>query len=424
MSAFGRCSTAAAVAMLLQCAAGASTIEIWTEFGMFPPPGPVDEYPASFHILKLYLSSDADIESISHVRGKPSNGARLWQVAPPFGSNVEPPPPLFLQLNASLHADSWLSTPGATTLTGADLPGDGTGTWADETDDGPQTAFHWGTLTTPLDVDMTFTGRINLAGPDGPSGRWFRIDGRTGQVFVPEPATVASSGAMVLILSALLRRSMVAKAIILFAALAALQILPCREASAATVTVRTDFLDVPPCDVCARPDPYEHNRALRLYLTSDADVLSISDVQIRFPEGGELYQWESPFGSNTEAPDPALFPLIRRLVLDCWLTTPGVTTLTGADLPGDGTGTWSDVTNDGPQTDFQWGSLGSDSPFELVCRINLVGPNEPVGRWFRIDGVTGQVSVPEPTGCFIATAALAGASLACSPRRAAAFRHK
>jgi hypothetical protein len=407
-----RIALACVVAIFLQGAAHAGTVESWTEFGTLPPLGPADEYVDGFHILKLYLDSDADVVSISDVRIDFPGDGSLWQVAPPFGSNVEPPPLVFLQLKPSLHFDSWLSTPGATAITGADLPGNGTGIWSDETDDGPQTTFHWGTLTIPPEAEMTFTGRINLAGPDGPSHRWFRIDGRSGQVFVPEPSETACAAAIGVAIALHFGRRRVARAALLLIAMVLLHDPCCEDASAATVSVRTEFHDIPGCAVCATPSPEVGGRVLQLFLTSDVDILGISNVSVIFPGEGELYQVGPPFGSNSEAPRPEFVALKPSLQFDSWLTTPGATTLFGTDLPGDGTGTWRDGTDDGPQTDFQWGTLGSDSPYELTCRIDIAGPSGPVGRWFRIDGETGQVSVPEPSAAALSLAVVAWTAFA------------
>jgi len=185
--------------------AQAATATLWTEFIQWsgePGPRPYDKG------LKLFLSSDADILSISHVRVVFPNGGSLFQIAAPLGSNVEPPHPAFIAAFPDLAFDSWLSTPGATSRQGTDLPGDGTGEWFDVIDNGPQTNFQWGmlTATAPIDAAFTFTGRINLAGTSGPVIQPFRIDGQTGEVTIPEPATLGPAGAAGVILQLAMRR--------------------------------------------------------------------------------------------------------------------------------------------------------------------------------------------------------------------------
>jgi hypothetical protein len=134
-------------------------------------------------IAKFFVTTDADILSVNQVLVTVTGGS-LYQVPAPFGSNTEPPHPAFLAFNASLAADSWISTPGATSRLGGDLPGDGTGSWGDLTNDGPQNSFHFATLTIPSFASgarATFTGRITLAGANGPEAYPIAI--------VPEPCS-------------------------------------------------------------------------------------------------------------------------------------------------------------------------------------------------------------------------------------------
>jgi hypothetical protein len=121
-------------------------------------------------ILMCFVTTDADILSVNQVLVTLTGGS-LYQAPAPFGSNTEPPDPLFVGINPALAADSWISTPGATSRLGGDLPGDGTGSWGDLTNDGPQTNFKFAQLTIPAfssGARAIFTGRISLAGANGP----------------------------------------------------------------------------------------------------------------------------------------------------------------------------------------------------------------------------------------------------------------
>jgi hypothetical protein len=150
-----------------------------------------DGAPDGGQVHKLFLTSDADIISINQVQVTLNGGATLFQVGAPFGSDIEPPDPAFIAIKPSLAADTWLSTPGATSFLGTGLPGDGTGTWGDLTDNGAQTNYQWGQITIPAGATGTFTGRISLAGATGPEPVPFTIN--LGAV-IPEPGSIALAG--------------------------------------------------------------------------------------------------------------------------------------------------------------------------------------------------------------------------------------
>ncbi len=150
-----------------------------------------DGAPAGAQVHKLFLTSDADIISINQVLVTLSDGATLFQVGAPYGTDIAPPDPVFISLKPSVAVDTWLTTPGSTSFLGTGLPGDGTGTWGDLTNDGPQTNFQWGQITIPAGATGVFTGRISLAGETGPEPIAFSIP--LG-VVIPEPGSIALAG--------------------------------------------------------------------------------------------------------------------------------------------------------------------------------------------------------------------------------------
>ncbi len=115
--------------------------------------------PEDYLIGRFYVTTEFDIAYIGSVRV--SSTEPLFQVPLPFGSIAEPPPPEFLPFDRRLNVDSWITTPGPTRLLGTDLPGDGTGTWADFTDDGPQNRFWFAQITGP-EAYTTFEGALGL----------------------------------------------------------------------------------------------------------------------------------------------------------------------------------------------------------------------------------------------------------------------
>ncbi len=166
--------------------AHAGSIQVTRSKRVLLPPVAAVALPIS-EIHSLFATTDGDILSVNNVQITLDSGVQLYNVAPPFGSNVEPPDPLFIQINRTLEADSWITTPGATSLLGPDFPGDGTSTWGDLTDDGPQTNFHFANLTLPPGTLGRFNFRISIADPSAADG----VFSRSFQITVPEPAAGA-----------------------------------------------------------------------------------------------------------------------------------------------------------------------------------------------------------------------------------------
>jgi PEP-CTERM motif len=144
--------------------------------------------PPNASVNSYVCTTDADILSINRVGITLPSGQTLFNVAPPFGSDVEPPDPAFVGLNRSLEADSWITTPGATSLLGPGFPGDGTtSTWGDLVNSGPQTSFKFAQLTVPQGVFGTFTGRISVS----PSAGVVEDFEFSLPINIPEPGTIA-----------------------------------------------------------------------------------------------------------------------------------------------------------------------------------------------------------------------------------------
>jgi hypothetical protein len=157
------------------------------------------------------------------------------------------------------------------------------------------------------------------------------------------------------------------------------------------------------------------------FVTTDTDILSVGNVKITLPNGVTLYNNTFGDGGNAEPGNSALIPTFPSLGVDSWVTTPGTTSRLGADLPGDGTTTFGDLTNDGPQSNFKFAQLtmgalpqGQKGTFTGVVSIaSTVTPGSSVDVPFNFT-----IGVPEP-----ATLGLAGMSivglLAASRRRMA-----
>jgi hypothetical protein len=87
-----------------------------------------------------------------------------------------------------LEADSWVTTPGATSLLGQELPVDGLNTtFGDLTDNGAQTNFQFAQITFAPGSTWKVKGRVSVAGATGPENFSFEYN-------IPEPASVALAG--------------------------------------------------------------------------------------------------------------------------------------------------------------------------------------------------------------------------------------
>lgn len=152
---------------------------------------PAGGAPADGDVYDYRVTTDGDILSVFAVQVSLNDGATLFNVPAPFGSNVNSPDPSFIVLRPALGADSWITTPGATTLLGGDLPGDGVNTtFGDTSIDGAQTDFMFARLTVPSGATGTFSGWISILGGDGsPYDQQFSFP-----IGVPEPATIAMAG--------------------------------------------------------------------------------------------------------------------------------------------------------------------------------------------------------------------------------------
>lgn len=153
------------LAILGAWAPDASAAEINYRFDLrFPSIEEInDGVPSDSAVLMLFVTTDRDIISVNNLKVDIFDG-ELFQVPPPFGSDTSPPNPVFLSIRPALAADSWVTTPGSGTfLLGPPLPGDGTTTFGDLTNDGPVTDFQFAQFTLPALSFAEISGRISVS---------------------------------------------------------------------------------------------------------------------------------------------------------------------------------------------------------------------------------------------------------------------
>ena len=114
------------------------------------------------NVYQYFVTTDADILSVGSF--KMDTTSPVYQNA--FGTNNDKPSPALVAVFPALAADTYVDTPGNTSILGVDLPGDGspnTG-FGDLTDNGAQTNFQFAQLTVPNGTTGRFFGNVTIAG--------------------------------------------------------------------------------------------------------------------------------------------------------------------------------------------------------------------------------------------------------------------
>jgi hypothetical protein len=170
--------------------------------------------PANARIHEFIVTTNADILQIDQVVITLGSGVSLYNEANPAGgSNSEPPLPLFETLLPSLGADTWISTPGVTSIAGDDSDPLGTAnnSWFDTSTDGAVSNFMFARLTATASLYSSFfdpsyfAGRVQVAGANGPESFPFSFVFISPEI-VPEPASMGMMAAAMMGLAALRRR--------------------------------------------------------------------------------------------------------------------------------------------------------------------------------------------------------------------------
>jgi hypothetical protein len=107
------------------------------------------------------------------------------------------------------------------------------------------------------------------------------------------------------------------------------------------------------------------------FLTTDGDILSISDVVITLngtTNGSRLYQ--NALNGDVEPPSPAFVAVFPALGVDSWISTPGGTSGAGGGFA-NANSAWFDSDNNGPQNNFHFAGLTTSDNGSFAFLINI-----------------------------------------------------
>ncbi len=279
--------------------------------------------PSDGMVHDLFITSDADLLSLDIETG-------LSVYNHPLGTDNSMRPPEFIAAFPAVGADSFLRLPSDTVMFGgfdaaANL-------WGDLVNDGPQTNFQFGRLTTTQ--AGTFSGRVAVRGETSPITIPFSLSLPGGG------ESLWSGGGEQLSLSgfeppppAPPERPKPANL---------------NQATAADfhgpVTIEVSRRSRPVSDAERRegvPDGYVHD----FFVTTSTDLISIGNVDIE----AEVYQHME--GSNRKPPNERVLRIWPATSADSFITTPGRTAGMGSGFYGDSDKAeiiWFDQQDDGP----------------------------------------------------------------------------
>jgi hypothetical protein len=375
-------------------------------------------------VYQYKVTTDGDILSVNNIKITflSSPGGPLWNHMAGDAQNSNKPNPILLPAFWTLMDDTWIDTPGDGSRLGPDLPGDGTTTIGDLSDDGPVTDFLFAQLTVPEGHQFRFEGRISIAGTGGTHVFTQPFNFTT---IIPEPsaALLAACALPVLIASrrsrrrsefyCLRKRLMNKKTLPLAIAPIFLSI---ASACADSVLIGrvlgpsgrfgrpTRAVTVAESSASVVPAPLNGD-VWQFTVTTDGDILSVNNIQITHQGGVALYQHPAGDVQDANGPRDIFLPAFPSLSADSWIDTPGAGNRLGPPLPGDGTTTVGDTTDDGPVTDYVFAQLTfpKDTLFTISGRISIAGqhPGAVFDQPFHFTAF-----FPEPTSVWLAVCAL------------------
>jgi hypothetical protein len=299
----------------------------------------------------------------------------------PYNSNHEAPEAELVALYPAVGASSFLRLPGSTTVLGGGFAAPGSA-WGDFTNDGPQSQFQFGRLTTTqagtfsgtffvrgqnAPIELPFT--MNLPGPgEGLRGGGDDMVSLTGTEPVVEPPTPAPY----------LGPDLNQRTGKEFSGDVSVEIT--RRSRAVTATE----------EMFGAPQGFVHE----FFVTTSTDLISVSDVDIQ----GDVYQHAR--GSDRKPPNERVMRLSPASSADSFITTPGRTRGMGKGFYGNSDEAeivWYDEQDDGALEEFRFAQLTVSETGSFAGEINVRGPKGAVSLPFEfvLPGVEGDLALLE-----------------------------
>lgn len=316
--------------------------------------------PSGGVVHDFYVTSDADLLVLG-----PEINVTVYKH--PYNSNHEAPDPELVAEFPAVGASSYLKLPGDTVVLGGGFTVTGSA-WGDFTNDGPQSQFHFGRLTTTQ--SSTFSGTFFVRGANntpitmpfalslpGPGESLLGANGEHLSVFAeewraPEEPPAAPIGS------------------------------DFNQSTSADyrgdVSIELTRRSRPTNDIERKygvPDGIVHE----FFVTSATDLISIGSVSIDSP----VYRHEQ--GSDRKPPNERVSRLYREITADSFVTTPGRTEVLGKGFYGTGDPeiVWYDLTDDGPLDEFLFARLTVDQTGTFAGEVNVRGPKGLVSLPFK-----------------------------------------
>jgi hypothetical protein len=316
--------------------------------------------PVGGTVHDFFVTSDADLLVLG-----PTLDFPVYKHS--SNSNHEAPDPELVDMYPAVGASSFLRLPGDTVVLGGGFTVAGSA-WGDFSNDGPQSQFQFGRLTTTQ--AGTFSGMFFVRGAQDP-------------IVIPFSLALPGSGEGLLASSSD------------HLSLAVEEPKPQPPTPAVSLGpdlnqfTAPDFKGQVSIEITRRSYPVSAGRKSfgasaqyihEFFVTADTDLISVGKVEIE----GSVYQHRE--GSDRKPPNARVLDIWPGASADSFITTPGTTQVLGQGFYGSSKETeivWYDESDDGPLKEFLFARLTVDQTGSFAGTINVRGPKGCVSLPFK-----------------------------------------